>query len=210
MNRYRTEQPAPLSRIDSPSRNALVLYIERLKGDDQQSFVIASKKLYGFYTHFTNKRSVPCWENHDWCEGGHSEETMRENFLVQAWSLKKNRMVFLYLTPGGARQLEDQVKPGTPLLGLPIIVTRTRKDNGRLNVQVSEFVTNKHIAGREIDPWESIMSFLKVPKAIRDQRRSLGSIPKPLLDVDETDECLKTPVSVLGFNQRNGCLSGKD
>src|SRR5262249_26461566 len=160
-----------------PTRNGRILWVEKLRGNDQQSFVIVSPKLFGFYTHYTDNGSKPCWENHDLCEGGHKETNIRENFLLQAWSLKANKLVFLYLTPGAAEQLEDQVEPGTLFRGLPVVVSRTTKNNGRLNIQVSEFQSAQKISSREIDPWESIMVFLKVPREIRDQRRSLGTIP---------------------------------
>ncbi len=198
-----------LTLIHSPSRNDRALWVERLKGEDQQSFVIASKKLYGFYSHWTGKRSVPCWENHALCEGGHSDENLRENFLLQAWSLKKNRMVFLYLTPEAARQLEDQIQPGTPYLGLPVIVTRTKANNGRLHIRVSEFTTSQKLSTREVDPFESVMNFLRVPKAVRDQGRALGTGPGTLKNGEIEDERLKALVSVSSFKQRNGCLSGE-
>ena len=170
---------AQLSRVDRPTRNKRVLWVEKLKGNDRQEFIIASEKLYGFHTHY-NDRTVPCWENHDFCEGGHTVGTLRENFLLRAWSLKRSKMVFLYLTPGAAEELEDQVEAGATFRGLPVIVTRSTKDNGRLHVLVSQFTTTQRISSTEIDPWESIMNFLRVPEEIRAQRRSLATIPVEL------------------------------
>ncbi len=184
-----------LSRVDRPTRNRSVLWVERLKKDDQQSFILASAKLFGFHTHWTGAKTVPCWQNHDFCEGGHKEESLRENFLLQAWSLKRGKMVFLYLTPQAAEQLEDQVGAGVTLRGVPVVVTRTKANNGRLNIVVSEFTTAQKLSTREVDPWESIMVFLKVPREIRDQRRSLGTIPVFTTGGRVNGECLKSLVS---------------
>lgn len=156
------------------------LWVERLKGNDSQSFVLASNTLHGFYTHWTGSRNVPCWENHDFCDGGHKESTLRQNYMIRAWSLKKKKMVFLYLTPGAVMELEDQMGDEKQMMNIPIVVTRDARNNGLLHVQISQFTSTARISSKDLDPWESIMNLLKVPENIRQLRRSLGTIPEEL------------------------------
>ena len=160
-----------------------VLYIEKLKGNDSQQFVVYSGNLFGFWTHWTDKGTVPCWEDHSLCEGGHKEQTLRQNFLLQAFSTKKGKQVFIYLTPAAAEGLLAQLEHEELLRGLVVRVTRTNKDNGRLTCEILRDMAKRRIVAHEIDPFDSIMNFLKVSDEKRDPNRSLGTIPLPMEDV---------------------------
>lgn len=163
-----------------PARDRTVLWVERLKGNDEQEFILASNELYGYYTHWIGARNVPCWKNHDFCEGGHTEASLRQNYVIRAHSQKRNKMVFLYLTPGAVIELEDKLGDEKEWKGIPLIVTRDSRNNGLLHVRVSVYRERQRISSKDLDPWESIMNFLKVPKHVRDQRRHLGTIPEEL------------------------------
>lgn len=166
-----------LSSCGAPRMRGDVLWVERLKGGEEGKYVICSNKMYGFYTHWTGQRTVPCWENHDNCEGGHDDNSLRENYFLQCWSTKKNKQVFLYLTPEARNQFFAQVEGGKSFQGLTIIVRRTGAKNGRLLVELAQYQEPKLIRAKEIDPYVSVLTFLKVPKQMIEQARSLGSIP---------------------------------
>lgn len=172
-----------LSMCDRPSMRSNVLYIEKLKGNDCQKFVVYSSGLYGFWTHWTDKGTVPCWEDHSLCEGGHKEQTLRQNFLLQGFSEKKGKQVFVYLTPAAAEGLLAQLTEKETLRGMVIRVTRTSANNGRLVCEILRDCATRRIVAKELDPFDSIMNFLKVSDEKRDPNRSLGTIPLPMEDV---------------------------
>jgi hypothetical protein len=170
----------PIATCDTPTHRATILRIVRLEGDDRQSFVVYSNALRGFLSHWTGTKTVICWEDHSLCEGGHKAETQRENFLLHAWSVKEGKQVFVYLTPTAAEELLMQVGDGQTLRGLRITVWRTAKSKGRLHVNIEGGYTgDARKIPPELDPYDSIMRFLKVPDVDRVNRRSLGSFPEP-------------------------------
>lgn len=171
-----------ISMCDAPTLRPNVLYIERLDADDQQTFVVYGSKIWGFETHYNGHRTVPCWADGS-CEGGCNEETKRQNFLLQCYSQKKGKQVFVYLTPSAYTQLMEQKAPSTPLRGLTLRVRRTEKKKGRLYVAVDEHAQAKRIVAEDINPKESIMRFLKVPRASQTHGNELVSIPLPEADL---------------------------
>jgi hypothetical protein len=103
--------------------------------------------------------------------------------LLQAFSTKKGKQVFIYLTPAAAEGLLAQLEHEELLRGLVVRVTRTNKDNGRLTCEILRDMAKRRIVAHEIDPFDSIMNFLKVSDEKRDPNRSLGTIPLPMEDV---------------------------
>jgi hypothetical protein len=166
-----------LSTCNEPRARGDLLWVERLKGGEEGKYVVTGHRVYGFYTHWTGQRTVPCWENHDLCEGGHSENTLRENYFLQCWSLKKNKGVFLYFTPEARNQFFAQVEGSKSFQGVTLIVKRTGAKNGRLNVELSQYDQPKLIRTKELDPYLSVLTFLKVPRQLIEAARSLGTIP---------------------------------
>jgi hypothetical protein len=167
-----------LTPCGAPKMRGDILWVERLKGGEESKLVVCSNKVYGFYTHWTGSRTVPCWENHDLCEGGHTENSLRENYFVQCWSQKKNKQVFLYLTPEARNQFFAQMEGNKSFLGQTIVVRRTGAKNGRLLVELAQYAEPKLIRVKELDPYLSVLTFLKVPSQMIEAARSLGSIPE--------------------------------
>lgn len=166
-----------LSTCGAPRARGDILWVDKLKGGEEGKYLICSNKVYGFFSHWTGQRTVPCWENHDLCEGGHNENTLRENYFLQCWSMQKNKGVFLYLTPEARNQFYAQVETTKSFNGLTIVVKRTGAKNGRLNVELAQYVEPKILRVKELDPYLSVLTFMRVPKQLIDQARSLGSIP---------------------------------
>lgn len=169
-----------LSACGAPRARGDLLWVERLKGGERGNYVICANKVYGFYTHWTGAKTVPCWENHDNCEGGHTENTLRENYFLQCWSVTKNKGVFLYLTPQARDQFYAQMSAAKSFVGHTLAVSRTGAKNGRLNIELAQYTEPKLIRVKEIDPYISVLTFLRVPKQLIEQARSLGSIPDVL------------------------------
>jgi hypothetical protein len=191
MNRLPKERRG-ISQCPLPKVKESVFYIERLQGNDTQSFVVYGSKIWGYYTHWNGTKCVPCWEDHSYCDGGHKEHTLRENYLLQVYSAKKQKQVFLYLTPGGVLSLQSQVPEGHPYRGLVIRVYRTTKGNGRLRCEVERFAEQRKVDAPDVDPYESVMALLKVPEEVwKERRRSLGTIPDPSSRHEVNGKCLK-------------------
>lgn len=177
---------AELSTVARPTRNTKILWVEKLKGNDVQKFVVVTPVLHGFYSHYVEGRrppSAPCWKDHTLCEGGHKEDNRRENFFLHCWSYRANKSVWLYLTPGAAQQLEDLVHLDLQQLkGLTLSVSRTSANNGRLNVHIDEHIEVRKVFEANLDPWESILAYLKVPESVRREMRQLAPTSRPIFD----------------------------
>jgi len=135
--------------------------VERLSGSDSQQFLVYSPELRGFLTHFVAGRNVPCFGDDSLCEGGCKTANLRENFLLHAWSLKRSRQVFIYLTPGAAEQIIDQIAPGGSLRGRMLRLTRSRTDKGRLRAELGELAEGLKSIPPEKDFMASALNLLK-------------------------------------------------
>jgi hypothetical protein len=177
------ERPA-LSTCDGVEPREGILYVEKGTPGDYRDFVIYSPALRGFWTHYTSKGTVPCYADHSLCPGGHKDSTLRQNFLLHAWDVKKQKQVFAYLTPGAAQSLLLQVGKGVSMRGLMIRVSKTPGKNGRMHVKLVETqcVDKRHIPP-ELDAYATIMNFLKVEDVDRPHKRSLAS-PNDAADLD--------------------------
>jgi hypothetical protein len=184
---HHDEERPKLSTCSTPTPRHTVLWFVRLTGNEREKFVCYSPQLRGFFTHWTGKKTVACFEDRSLCEGGHKEETVRENFYVHAWSMKLGKQVFVYLTPSAAEEMEMQAGKNKDWKGLQFDVFRTPSDKGRLHVHVQGHSLSivKQGVPPEVDAYDSIMRFLKTPDSDRKFRRSLASYPQPESDVPE-------------------------
>lgn len=154
-----------LSTCDRPRVRKGVLFIERLTKAETRKFTCLSPTLRGFHTHYTKSAgTTPCYADHSLCIPKHDPETLREYFLFHAWCPKKNKQVFVYLTPGAFDQVQMQLPDGATLRGRLLTVARTDAANGRLNVIVGEaFYNNGQALPEELDPYASIHNWMKIP-----------------------------------------------
>jgi hypothetical protein len=169
-----------LRTVKAPTRRPDVLWVERLTGNDSQQFVIYSPELRGFVTHFVAGRNVPCFHPDHECDGGHLETNLRENYLLHAWSLKRKRQVFVYLTPGAAEQLQEQLAPGASLRGRFLRLTRTTSKKARLHADLGEVAEGVKSIPPEKDFQASALNLLrwKAPVGLLDAQGE-----KPVLRV---------------------------
>jgi hypothetical protein len=132
------DDPFELSRSATPPRKEGVYWVECLKGSESQKFLIYSAVAQGLEMHWRPKerKTVPCFKNHDLCPGGHSEKTKKWRCYVFAFSYKRRGPCFIQLTKDAFDSWMHQCREGVNLRGQTINVHRTEKDNGRLYVEV--------------------------------------------------------------------------
>lgn len=128
-----------LSRSEELPPAKGVLYVERLKGSERGNYTVYSPKIEVIFSHWNGDKTVPCYEDHSLCPGGHSEESKRWRGYLHCWSHRMNRQVFLQLTAQACRELVGQVASGASLRGCSIQVYRTKEDKGRLHALIERF-----------------------------------------------------------------------
>jgi hypothetical protein len=137
----RLPDPFEISRSATPRTEPGVWWVECLKGQDAQKFLVYSAQPQGLDMHWIPKerRTVPCFVNQSLCPGGHSEKTRKWRCYVFAHSYKRHKNVFVQLTKDAWDSWIAFTKPGVSLRGQTIVVHRTEKDNGRLWVEVESW-----------------------------------------------------------------------
>ena len=143
-NRFEPE----LSRNDKPPTKPGVWWVECLKGQEKQKFLIYSPVIQGVDMHYLvkEKRTVPCFKNHDLCPGGHSEKNRKWRCYVFAFSYKRHKNVFVQLTQDAWESWMCQLQPGQTLRGQTIWVHRSNADNGRLWVEMETWRSDQKTA----------------------------------------------------------------
>lgn len=121
----------PLKRKD-------IFFVESPKALERIEYIVYSVELETCYTHFLNGKTFPCYEDHDLCEGGHTEMNIRWKGYFLGYSDKRREPVFCQLTLDAGNQLMDQLADRTNLRGLKIAVARSKKNNGRMSCGLVE------------------------------------------------------------------------
>ena len=132
-----------LSRADKPPKKDETLWVVSPKGNERLKFIVYSPAVMGVHCHWTGRRTVPCFENQDLCEGGHKDATQKWRGYVHAWAYDLGRQVFVQLTGEAVESWWAQCGPGVSLRGQIVEVIRTQKNNGRLTVQVDKYLTRE-------------------------------------------------------------------
>jgi hypothetical protein len=127
-----------LSMSDTPETKPGVWWVEVPRGNEVVKFLVYSPTKQGVNMHYIlkEKRTVPCFENHDLCYGGHSLANLKWRCYVFGFSYKRRKNCFLQLTWEAWETWAHQLQPGTSLRGQTIQVHRTEKNNGRLWIEV--------------------------------------------------------------------------
>ena len=173
-----------LDRCDKPERKAEVLWIETVKGNERQKFIVYSPSIFGVYQHWTGKRTVPCFKNRDHCPGGHKEGNRKWRAYVHAWSFKRSEPVFIQLTDEAVNKWYRQISKGLTLRGQIIYVIRSEKDNGRLHVEVDPNVhPDPKRLPPEVDPLPSLWRMWAIEPSTMQLNSSLVSGPDDIPDL---------------------------
>jgi hypothetical protein len=153
--------PEP-SRRDRPAKDPNILWVECPEANTSSRFVIYSPQHMGMEMHWfpEQHRTVPCFEDHSLCPGGHNPNTVKWRAYLHAHSERRDEAVFLQLTDEAMKSWLKKLRPGVTLRGQIITVHRTTKKNGRLWVEVNE--TMVHGLGKLPEPMDCKLSCWKL------------------------------------------------
>lgn len=121
------------NRMGVPPRRRDVYFVESPKANESLCYTVWSVEIYPVYTHWTGTHTVPCYQDHSLCDGGHKLLNMRWKGYLFGYSHERAEPVFAQLTQEAANQLMDQIADGTSLRGLRIRLSRSKKNKGRLS-----------------------------------------------------------------------------
>lgn len=165
-----------------PQKDPNLAWVETLDAGAKVRVKVYSPAIWGLWTHF-NGRTKPCFENHELCEGGHDEETLRWYGYIFGFHYGLNRCSFLQLTAAAARQWFEQIAPGVSLRGMVVDVSRTASKKGRVNLKVAEYMSSSiDSAAKDKDPHASVFKLWKVNHLGGASRYSLVSGPADVPD----------------------------
>lgn len=153
---------AQLTRDDSPPKREGELWVERLKGSRTKKFTLYSTKIWGVWTHWNGKKSMPCVKPECECAGCVNKQPKRWKAYLHAYDHARRCQVFLELTPTATRSLLEQIGRGVSLRGATITVTRTSSDKGRLLVQVNDVPTIPSMLPEVKDPLKTLLDFWEI------------------------------------------------
>lgn len=186
-----------------PPRKREVLFVQSPRPNESLKILVYSPSIWGCYSHFRNRKTVPCFENTELCPGGHSELNRRWKGWLHGWSYDRNEPVFVQLTVEAANQLQEQVPATVNYRGITILVSRTAKGNGRENCIWESQYTIKpdHLMPQPLDPRRSIFNLWKFDYTDEPLARHLNGDPPPLR---------LNPDPASAFKALNGCLKTQD
>lgn len=127
---------AGLFRQDEPPRPGPSLPLMRLGAGATVRFLLLNSRLFGLWTHWVNKKSIPCLEPQAKCEGCKTGACRRWKGYVHAVNMHNRQEGFLELTPVAAQQLLEQAGRGNSLRGLQVQVQRGGGEKARLKIDV--------------------------------------------------------------------------
>lgn len=106
-------------------------------GDSARMFTILAETLFGLWTHWTGRTSMPCLNHGMDCSGCRSAQPKRWKGYLHSFDHEKKDECFLELTPAACQELIQQAGREKDLRGLRLHLRRTKGGkHGRLNVQV--------------------------------------------------------------------------
>lgn len=198
-----------LSRASAvPEKNPRLQWIETVDANASIRFRVWSPAIWQMWTHFKGK-TKPCFENHDLCEGGHDEKTMRWYGYVYGWHEARNGPAFIQLTTGAARTWLKQVASGVSLRGMIITVSRGPKKQGPQRLRVDKFCSTDAVnMGADLDPQHSLFRLWQVNHLGHAFSLSLVSEPEEIPVGPDDEICLKTDSPALSIMEGK-CASSR-
>jgi hypothetical protein len=94
-----------LRRQDRPPPVKRVTQIMTVTGNERISGVVISEAIWGFWTHWVNDRTRPCYKGRGHCDGCDQKAPSRWKGLIEVWENLKKPPVFVELTPSAAEEL---------------------------------------------------------------------------------------------------------
>jgi hypothetical protein len=188
MNRIPDDTPMSLAIDPVPPREGPEIYILRLQGAERFTFTVYSSAIFGIWVHWSGDRSSPHYTDTKRCQGCQEEQPMRWKGFLHAYCIEKRQDVFLELTPGSARALQEQLGAGESLRGQGLFVQRTKGNNGRLLIRVLNAHPDSAKLPPEIDPQASLMTLWGIKPQSPKGGREFPTASRN--GVHKVDECL--------------------
>lgn len=183
----RKKNPSPFTTSPVPPPKKNVFWVETVNAGPVIKFRVYSPNIWGIWTHYKG-RTVPCFKNHDFCQGGHDETNLRWYGYLFGWHETENRPAFLQVTTGAARQLLTQVAPGVSLQGVYMEVWRKGSKRGPMYTKINQWMPYRGDKKPEdADPHDSLFRMWKVKHVGHAANLSLVTSPA---DIPEDGEIL--------------------
>jgi len=158
---------ASVVRQDIPPKAGPQLPIVRHTRAGQRMFRILSKSLYGIWTHWDGRRSIPCSGENKECYGHVNGMPRRWKGYLHCIDGESKEECFVEITPLAADQLLFQMPVGNSLRGLRLNLTRgPGGQKSRLKVDVLPAVSdNGNTLPEEKDPIMTLGRLWEMTKA---------------------------------------------
>lgn len=122
-------------REDTPPKSGDRFWIIRVRAN-QTKEVVAAGKLWGFWTHWDGKKSIPCTGADKSCYGHERGLPLRWKGFVWCYDLEKRAYCYVEITPLMAEQINQQLPEGEALRGWWLQFRRGNGDKSRCKVVV--------------------------------------------------------------------------
>lgn len=127
---------ADLCRDDNAPEPGPRVPIIRVAAKETLHCTILSYHIQGYWTHWTGDRSQPHWLEEGQCPGCRAGSPKRWKGYVFCQIHERKTTGFVELTPGAAVTLGEQLETPSLMRGTMVMLSRSQKRNGRLNVTV--------------------------------------------------------------------------
>jgi len=113
------------------------LPIVRVTDAARHIFTVFSPAVWGVWTHWDGRRSVPCMLPVETCPFHRRQLPLRWKGYVHVFDHNERQQSYLELTPAGVQMLQTQLAPGESLRGILLNVERSKGGpKGRLIIEV--------------------------------------------------------------------------
>lgn len=150
-------------RCDKPPPPKSTIWVTRIRGNATMR-VIACGKIWGFYTHWDGRKSIPCTGEDKDCHGHCTGMPLRWKGYIYAYQLEKQQYCFIELTPLMAEQINFQLDPDMPSpRGYWIEFRRGGGDKARCKVTVQSLFHSVEQLLPDKDPICTLRDLMGIP-----------------------------------------------
>ncbi|SRR5712692_501125 len=145
-------------RQDSPpKRRKPIRKLVRVLSARPLKVICLSLKIWGFWSHWTGTKSIPCTSERGTCPGHLSGWPLRWKGILHVLAPDAKKGFFIELTPRAADMLGEQVDNMSTLRGLHLTIERSQGGkNGRLSVFVTGKLPDCNNLPAAEDPYETL------------------------------------------------------
>lgn len=143
-----------IARQDSPPAVTRVIRIRSVGAHDVFSGTIVSESLFGFWTHWDGRRTIPCWKGQAHCPGCDTEQPTRWKGLIELFDAAQRSTYFVELTPLAAKEFLARLGEES-MRGLRISIQRERK-HSRAPLNLVMLDRHHGQIPKAHDPWPTL------------------------------------------------------